>query len=120
MPPSYKLINAATAWGAVGDGSTDNYPILQPFASAVQANTHVYFPAGYYRFSRPLEFGANDLWISGDGRATHLSIYDNAYYYPTLNVGVRTVEGVTPQAVTAAYRPNLYKILDANYAPADT
>jgi hypothetical protein len=118
--PQYQLINAVTAWGAVGDGSTDNYATLQPFATALANNTHVYFPAGYYKFSRPLEFGANDLWISGDGRATHLSLYNNAYYFPVLNVGVRTVEGVTPQSVTAAYRPNLFGVMDANYAPAST
>jgi hypothetical protein len=117
---SYAFINAVAAWGAVGDGTTDNYPILQSFASAVPSNTRVHFPAGYYRFSRPLEFGANDLWISGDGRATHLSLYNNAYYFPVLNVGVRTVEGVTPQSVTAAYRPNLFGVMDANYAPAST
>jgi hypothetical protein len=118
MTTQYSLVNAVTAWGAVGDGTTDNYATLQPFASALPNNVHVYFPAGYYKFSRPLEFGANDLWISGDGRATHLSLYENEYYFPVLNVGVRTVEGVSPQSVTSADRPNLYGILDANYAPA--
>ena len=115
MPPSYTAVNAVTDWGAVGDGSTDNYARLQPRFDALQPNTHVHFPAGYYRTSRTLSHGADDVWISGDGRATHLSIYDNAYYMPTLTVGVRTVER-NNQAMTSSIRPDMYGVMDSTWA----
>jgi len=66
-------------YGAVGDGSTDDKAAIQRAINyaktltiagnlAVRYRVTVYFPAGYYYISSPLDLtNTNGLWIIGDG-----------------------------------------------------
>lgn len=120
----FKFVNAVTDWGAVPDGDTgsptDNWAILQPRLEACSPNTRVHVPAGSYKFKRPLSHGVDDVWVSGDGPATQLSVWNqNGELFPVLLPGLRAVEGRdVPTGVVRADRPDLYGVMDATWAPA--
>lgn len=70
-------INVKTAYGAVGDGATDDTNAIQNAVNAAKALTTpngggyrgtVYFPAGSYYITRPIDItNTTGIWLEGDG-----------------------------------------------------
>ena len=61
-------VNVKTAYGAAGDGVTDDTTALQ---TAIKHHDIVFLPKGYYRVTRTITLGANTQLI---GAAEHLSM----------------------------------------------
>lgn len=118
-------------FGAVGNGTTDDYPAFQAaldyIASLSLPTCRLYVPDGKYRLSAKLNF-YNNIRLTGDGWGQNPGIVDGVTYpYPTnwygslliLDAGVSALEFfpfTTEESVAAVIaNPSLYYTLPSSY-----
>ena len=58
------------AYGATGDGTTDDTAAIQLAVDALSSGGRLYFPAGSYKLTSAITINTNSLWLQGVGDAT--------------------------------------------------
>lgn len=75
-----------TAYGAVGDGSTDNAAAFAAALAALPNGGVLYFPAGHYRTSAAIPISNKSVQVLGDGLASVIEFTNNASVGLLLNL----------------------------------
>lgn len=84
------------AYGALGDGVTDDYTAISNAIAVAQASTFkpiVFFPAGRYRISRPLRVTTQGVRLMGAGGRLNTELLGSFVYGPLMVVAPSVASG---------------------------
>jgi len=111
-----------TAYGAIGNGATDDTAAIQAAANAAAAGgLQLFFPPGVYNVSSALQMASNATWIAAAGTATLVATAGNPII-TSVETQNDTASGLTlagstsatvPQALLIAYKTTGFTLVDA-------